>query len=110
MLEADSTFGPFLIFGEDIFRDESEASGAADEFEVERIGFGDNQRENGLAVRRGNGDEAFAGLEFGVVGKMEAELVDVEAEAAVLVADVNIDGVDAEVGGRLRGWCRRRHE
>jgi hypothetical protein len=100
VLEADSAFGPFLVFGEDIFRDESEASGAADEFEVERIGFGGNERENGLAVRRGDRDEAFAGLQFGVVGEVEPELVDVEAEAAVLVADVNIDGVDAEM---LRG-------
>ena len=35
---------------------------------------------------------------------MEAELVDVEAEAAVLVADVDVDGVDAEMGRGLRGW------
>jgi hypothetical protein len=53
-----------------------------------------------LAVGRGYGDEAFAGLEFGVVGKVEAELVDVEAKAAVLVANVDVDGVDAEM---LRG-------
>jgi methylenetetrahydrofolate dehydrogenase (NADP+)/methenyltetrahydrofolate cyclohydrolase len=44
-------------------------------------------------------------LEFGVVGEVEAELVDVEAEAAVLVADVDVDGMDAEMGGRRRrGW------
>jgi len=62
-----------------------------------------------LAVGRGNGNEAFAGLELGVVRKMEAKLVDVEAEAAVLVADIDIDGVDAEMGRRLRGWCRGEH-
>jgi hypothetical protein len=55
-----------------------------------------------MAVRRSNGDEAFARLEFGVVGEVEAELVDVEAQAAILVADVDVDGVDAEVGGRRR--------
>jgi len=55
-----------------------------------------------LAVGRGYGYQAFAGLELGVVGEVETELVDVEAEAAVLVADVDVDGVDAEVRGRRR--------
>jgi len=48
-------------------------------------------------------------LECGVVGEVEAELVDVEAETAVLVADVDIDGVDAEVGGGILGWCGGGH-
>lgn len=98
VLKADATFGPFLVFSEDVFGDEGQASGAADEFEVEGVWFGGDEGEDGLAVGRSYGDEAFAGLEFGVVGEMEAELVDVEAEAAVLVADVDVDGVDAEVG------------
>jgi hypothetical protein len=110
ILEANAALGPFLVFGEDIFRDESDAGGAADEFEVEGVGLGGDEPEDGLAVGRGDGDEALAGLEFGVVGKVEAELVDVEAEAAVLVADVDGDGVDAEVGGGIRGWCWGEHE
>jgi len=109
VLKADAEFGPFLIFGEDVFGDECQASGTADEFEVERIGIGGDEGEDGLAVGRGNGDEAFTGLQFGVVGEVEAELVDVEAEAAVLVADVDIDGVDAEVGRWLRRWCGGAH-
>jgi len=110
VIEADASLGPFLVFGEDVFGDESEARRAADEFEVERVGLGRDKREDGLAVRRGYGDEAFAGLQFGVVSEVEAELVDVEAEAAVLVADVDVDGVDAEVRRWLRGWCRGTHE
>lgn len=73
MLEADAAFGPFLIFGEDVFGDESQAGGAADEFEVERVGLGDDERENSLAVGRGYGYQAFTGLKFGVEGEMEAE-------------------------------------
>jgi hypothetical protein len=57
-----------------------------------------------LAVGRSYGDEALAGLEFGVVGQVEAELVDVEAEAAVLIADVDVEGMDAEVRGGIWGW------
>ena len=108
VIEADAAFGPFLIFGEDVFGDESQAGGAADEFEVERVGLGGDEGEDGLAVGRSDGDEAFAGLELGVVGEVEAELVDVEAEAAVLVADVDVDGVDAEVGGGIAGLVRGR--
>jgi len=62
-----------------------------------------------LAVGRGYGDEALAGLEFGVVGEVEAELVNVEAEAAILVADVDVDGMDAEVGRRRWEWCGGGH-
>jgi hypothetical protein len=109
ILEADAALGPFLVFGEDIFGDEGDTGGAADELEVEGVGLGGDEPEDRLAVGRGDGDEAFAGLEFGVVGKVEAELIDVEAEAAVLVADVDGDGVDAEVGGRIWGWCGSGH-
>ena len=109
VIEAHAAFGPFLIFGEDVFGDEGQAGGAADEFEVEGVGLGGDQGEDGLAVGRGYGDEAFTGLEFGVVGEVEAELVDVEAQAAVLVADVDVDRVDAQMGRGLRGWCRSEH-
>jgi hypothetical protein len=109
VLEAHAASGPFLIFGENVFGDKGQSCGATDEFEVERIGFWGDEGENGLAVGRSDGDEAVAGLEFGVVGEVEAELVDVEAEAAVLVADVDIDGVDAEVGRGLRSWCGGGH-
>jgi hypothetical protein len=49
------------------------------------------------------GDEAFPGLKLDVIGEVEAELVEVEAETAVLIADEDLGGMDAEVGGRLRG-------
>ena len=109
MLETDAAFGPFLIFGENVFGDQGQARGAANEFEVERVGLGDDEGEDGLAVGRGDGYEAFAGLEFGVEGEMEAELVDVEAETSVLVADIDINGVDAEMGRGLWGCCRGGH-
>jgi hypothetical protein len=51
------------------------------------IGLGGDEREDGGAVWRRYGDQAFAGLELDVVGEVEAELVEVEAEAAVKIAD-----------------------
>ncbi len=84
--------------------------GTADELVLDRIWLGGDEGKNGGAVGRSDGDEAFAGLELGVVGEVEAELVDVEAEAAVLVADEDLGGVDAEVGGGIRGWCGCGHD
>ena len=98
-MKADAAFGPFLKFGEDIFGDEDDIGGAADEFVLRSFGLGNDQGEDCGTVGRGNGDEAFAGLELGVVGEMEAELVDEEADAAVVVADEDVDALDAEVGG-----------
>ena len=48
-------------------------------------------------------DPALAGLHARVVGDVEAELVDEEAQAAVLVADEDVDAVNAQVG-RRRTW------
>lgn len=62
-----------------------------------------------MAVGRRYGYEAFAGLKFGVEGEMEAELVDVEAETSVLVADIDVDGVDAEMRRGLWDWDGGRH-
>ena len=42
-------------------------------------------------------------MEPDVVGEVEAKLVDVEAEAAIEIADEDLGGMDAEVGAWLRG-------
>ena len=106
-MKADAAFGPFLKFGQDVFCDQNDMGGTADEFGFGRIGLGNDQRENRGAVGRRDGDQAVAGLELGVVSKMEAELVDEEADAAVMVADENVDALDAEVGMRLSGGSGR---
>ena len=108
-MKADTAFGPFLKFCDDVFGDEDDIGGAADEFVFGGLGFRDDEGEDRGAVGRGNGNEAFAGLEFGVVGEMEAELVDEKADAAVVVADKDVDALDAEVGGGLWGWCAGGH-
>ena len=103
VVEVNAPEGPFLIFRDDIFGDEDDLGGTADEFVLHRVRFGSDEREDRGAVGRGDGDKAFAGLELLVVGEVEAELVEVEAEAAVEIADEDLGGMDAEVGLRLRG-------
>jgi hypothetical protein len=69
------------------------------------VGLGGNEREDRGAVGGCYGNQALAGLELDVVGEVEAELVEVEAEAAVEIANEDLGGMDAEVGGgRRSGW------
>ncbi len=103
MIEADAAEGPLFIFRDDIFGDEDDLRGTANQLVLYRIWLGGNEGKNGGAVGRSDGDEAFPGLKLDVVGEVEAELVEVEAEAAVEVADEDLSGMDAEVGLRLGG-------
>ena len=102
VIEANTPEGPLSILGNDIFGDEDDLRGTADEFVLERIGFGSDEGKNSGAVRRSDSDQAFAGLELDVVGEVKAELVEVEAEAAIEIAHEDLSGMDAEV----RAWLR----
>jgi hypothetical protein len=102
VIEANTPEGPLFILGDDIFGDEDDLRGTADEFVLERIGFGSDEGKNGGAVGRSYGDQAFAGLELHVVGEVKAELLEVEAEAAIEIAHEDLSGMDAE----MRGWRR----
>ena len=111
VIEADAAEGPLFVFRDDIFGDEDDLRGTADELVLDRIWLGGNEGKNGGAVGRSDGDEAFPGLKLNVVGEVEAELVEVEAEAAVEIADEDLSGMDTEVwGGRRRGWCAGGHD
>src|SRR5216683_3008612 len=59
---------------------------------------GRDQREHGGAVWRGDGYPTVAGLQAGVNDQVEAELINVEAQAAVEIVNENADGVNAEEG------------
>jgi len=104
-LKMHATGRPLAELGEDVVGDEDNAGGTADEFELARVGRGGDEGKHRGAVGRSDGHEAFAGLEPGVVGEMEAEFVEVEAEGRVLTGYVDVDGVDAEV----RKWGRGGH-
>jgi hypothetical protein len=108
-LEADAALRPFLEFCGDVFGDEDDLRGAADELVLLGIGLGSDEGENGGAVGRSDPDPTFAGLHAGVVGDVETELVDEKVEAAVLVADEDVDAVKAEVRGRRARWEGTAH-
>ena len=94
---------PFLKFRGDVFGDEDDLRGAADELVLLGVALGCDEREDGGAVGRRNADPALAGLHARVEGDVEAELIDEKAQAAVLVAHEDIDAVKAQ----MRGLARR---
>ena len=102
-LKMNAAFGPFLKFSDNVFGDEDDLRGAANELVLRGVGLGSNEGENGGAVGRGDGDEAVAGLKLGVVSEVEIELIEVEAKTAIEIANEDVDAVDAEVGASVEG-------
>lgn len=96
-VKADAALGPFLKFSYDIFSDEHDVGRTADELVFGSGWFRNDEGENRGTVGRSNSDEAFAGLQLGVVGEVKAELVNKEADATVVVAHEDVDALDAEV-------------
>src|SRR5271168_616661 len=96
-LEADTALAPFAVFGDDVFGDEGDLRGLADEIALFRAGLGGDECEVGGAIGRGDGDQAAAGLRAGVKDQLEAEEIEVEGEALLEVADENDDRLEAQV-------------
>ncbi len=63
--------------------------------------------KDGAAVGRGDGYPALAGLQVGVEGQLEAELIQVKSQASFLIANENVDGVNAEVWLVVAAYRRR---
>src|SRR5271154_902940 len=120
MGKAYAAAAPEIVGAVDVFGDEADLGLAADQAVFVGAGFGSDEGEQGCAVRRGDGDPtAIAGI-GDVRDDAEPELLDVEPEALILVADVD-GGVedtkvralgalavfgfnDARGGGRLDGF------
>jgi hypothetical protein len=96
-LEAHAALGPLLEFSGDVFGDEDDLRGPADEFVLLGVGLGNDERQDGGAVRRSHADPSLTGLHARVEGDVKAELVDEKAQAAILVADEYVDAVKAQV-------------
>src|SRR6266852_3294796 len=100
VLKADATPGPFLKLGGEVFSDKHNLGGAADEFVFLRLGLGNDERKDGTAIGRSDGDPAVTGLKAGIESKMKSELIEVKAQAAILIANVHVHTVKTEVETR----------
>ena len=102
MTKANSALSPLAVGRHDIFGHKRDRRGLADQLVLVRVGFRRDQGEHGGAVRRRNADPALSGLKTHIKGQVESELIQVESQASVLIADENVNRVHAEVG-RYRG-------
>ena len=98
-LEAHAALGPLLEFCSDVFGDEDDLRGSTNKLVLLGVGLGNDERQDGGAVRRSHADPTLTRLHARVEGDVEAELVDEKAQAAVLIADEDVDAVKAQVGG-----------
>src|SRR5271165_5447426 len=104
----DAPARPFPVAGDDIVGHEDDIGGAANEFELLGIRRRSDEREHGIAIRRSDCQPSFAGLEQSIRHEMKAELVEIESQALLLVADEDLHTVNAEkLIRRLLG--RRSH-
>src|SRR5713101_721258 len=96
-LEANSALAPFAVLDNHILGDKGDVSGLADELVLFRAGFWRDEGEVRGAVGRGDGYPATIGLNASVKDQLEAELIEVKAQAAVEIANVDRDRLKAQV-------------
>src|SRR5258708_1171210 len=97
-VEANSVLGPFAVLGNHIFGDEGDRGGPANELALFRAGLRRDESEVRGAVGRGDGYETTVGLNAGGKDQLEAELIEVEAQAQLEIANVNRNRLEAQVG------------
>jgi hypothetical protein len=98
MAKANTAVAPFTKFSGDIFSDKDDVGGASDELVIRRVRLGLNQREHGGAIGRRDGDPALAGVQTGVKREVESKLIEIEAQAAFLIADEHVNRMKLQVG------------
>ena len=79
MVKAHPTLAPFAVLRRDIFGNENNLSGPADEFVLDGAGLRRDQCEDRGAIGRGDSYPTDTGWELGIKGKMEAKLIQVKA-------------------------------
>ena len=89
MTETNPAVAPFVELGKHVFGHEGDLRGAADHLVLLRARLGRDQHEHRRAVRRRHGNPASSGAHPRVKRQVEPKLIHVEAQAAVLVADID---------------------
>src|ERR1700732_290020 len=98
MTKANAPLSPLAVRSHDIFSHKRDRRGLTDQFVLIRVGFRCDQGEHGGAVRWSDSYQALSGLKTHIKGQIEPELIHVEPQTSVLIADENVDRVNAEVG------------
>ena len=90
---------PFFPFGNHILGNENNPCRPA--YELVLLGFATrrDQCEDCRPIRWSDRHPSVSGLQPGVKGHPESELVHIESQASLLIANKNVDGVNSDEGG-----------
>ena len=103
-LKTNATSEPFAELGGYVFGDESDLCATTDEFVLWRCGFGRDEGEVGGAVRRRDADPTATSVAAAVEDELKAELIKIEGQTAIDIADEDGDGLEAQIGaGAVEG-------
>ena len=97
-IEAHAALGPFKIFREHIFSDKRDVRGPADELVLRRVRLRRDEREVGGTVGRRDGYPSAARLRVTIKNEVEAQLVQVEAQAGFQFAHKDSHRLNAQKG------------
>jgi len=95
--KSDSTFAPFFVFGVDVFGEKENPAVAANQVVVRRVGLGSDESQVRAAIGRGYLDPSFARLKAVIHHQPESKLINIESQAAVLIAYEHDDVVYAQI-------------
>ena len=98
MTKADSALSPLGVSCHDIFGNKRNLRRLADELVLVRVGIRRDQGKHRRAVRRRNPDPALSRLKAHIKGQAESQLIHVESQAPVLIANENVDRVNPKMG------------
>jgi hypothetical protein len=98
--EANAARSPLVKLRGNVFRHEDDRDRAADFFVIGRFRARRDQGQDGAAVGRLDRDPALPRLEANIERELEPELVHEEADASLLVAHEDLDGLQAQVSQR----------
>src|SRR6266566_1703244 len=96
-LEANPALAPFAVLGNYILGDKGDRHGPANELVLFRTGLRRDEREVRRTIGGSDGYEATIGLNAGVKNQLEAELIEVKAQALLQIADENRNRLEAQV-------------
>jgi len=100
--ELHSALAPFAKLGHHVIRNKDHLRRPADEGVLLGIWFRRDQREYCAAVGGSYSDPALAGTEADIADQIESQLVDVESQALVLIANKDVDRVNAKIRAAFR--------
>ena len=83
--------------GADIFGDKYDLRASPNHLVLRRIWPSSNQRKNRRAIRRRDRHPALTGLQPCIERQMKPQLIQIESQAAVLVANIHVDAVHPQI-------------